>query len=261
MNTDDSRFRFIGRPIPRKEDARLTTGAGRFSDDFHAPRQAYLAMVRSPHPHARIRGVDTAAARAMPGVLGVFTGADCLADGLKPIPHDPLPKTKYDMKLHAPGGGEAFFGPHLLLPVDKARHVGEAVAMVVAQTQTQALDAAEAVAVDYEVLPFVLHSEDAMKPGAPLVWAEAPGNMPIDSAFGDAEATDRAFATADYVVAMDFHIDRVTGVPLEPRSALAEYDAKSGRYTLHAGSGGAVRQKNELAAVLGVALDRLRVLS
>ena len=261
MNTDDLHFRFIGRPIPRKEDARLTTGAGRFSDDFHAPRQAYLAMVRSPHPHARIRGVDTAAARAMPGVLGVFTGADCLADGLKPIPHDPLPKTKYDMKLHAPGGGEAFFGPHLLLPADKARHVGEAVAMVVAQTQAQALDAAEAVDVDYEVLPFVLHSEDALNPGAPLVWAEAPGNVPIDTAFGDAEATDRAFAAADHVVAMDFHVDRVTGVPLEPRSALAEFDAKSGRYTLHAGSGGAVRQKNELAAVLGIAPDRLRVLS
>src|SRR5258708_18493063 len=115
-------------------------------------------MVRSPHPHARIRGIVTARARAMPGVLGVFTAADCLADGLKPIPHDPLPKTKYDMKLCAPGGGEAFFGPHMLLPADKARHVGEAVATVVAQTQAQALDAAQAVAGDYELLPFVLHS-------------------------------------------------------------------------------------------------------
>jgi aerobic carbon-monoxide dehydrogenase large subunit len=261
MSTDDSHFRFIGRPISRKEDARLTTGTGRFSDDFNAPGQGYLAMVRSPHPHALIRGIDAAPARAMPGVLGVFTGADCLADGLKPIPHDPLPKTKYDMKLHGPGAGEAFFGPHMLLPADKARHVGEAVAMVVAQTQAQAFDAAEAVEVDYEVLPFVLHSEDAMKPGAPVVWAQAPGNVPIDTAFGDKQATDRAFAGADHVVAMDFHIDRVTGVPLEPRSALAEYDAASGRYTLHAGSGGAVRQKNELSTVLGIAPDRLRVLS
>src|SRR6516225_108401 len=205
MSTGDSHFRFIGRPIPRKEDARLTTGAGRFSDDFHAPRQAYLAMVRSPHPHARIRGIDTAAARAMPGVLGVFTGADCLADGLKPIPHDPLPKTRYDMKLHAPGGCEAFFGPHMLLPADKARHVGEAVAAVVAQTQAQALDAAEAVAVDYEELPFVLHSQDAVAPGAPLVWDEAPQNMVVETRFGDKAATDAAFAAADHVVAADFH--------------------------------------------------------
>jgi aerobic carbon-monoxide dehydrogenase large subunit len=256
-----SQFRFIGTPLPRKEDARLTTGAGRFSDDFSAPGQCYLAVVRSPHPHARIRGVNFAAARGMPGVLGTYNGADCLADGLTAIPHDPLPKTKYDMKLHGPGGGTVFIGPHMLLPADKARHVGEAVAAVVAETQAQAFDAAEAVEVDYEELPFVLHSEDAMKPGAPLVWDEAPQNTPVDTWFGDKSATDEAFAAADHVVAMDFHIDRVTGVPLEPRAALAEYDAASGRYTLHAGSGGAVRQKSELVNVLGIAPDKLRVLS
>ena len=254
-------FRFIGTPLPRKEDARLTTGAGRFSDDFSVPGQCYLAVVRSPHPHARIRNVDFSAARALPGVVATFSGADCLAAGLNPIPHDPLPKTKFDMKLHAPGGGAVFIGPHLLLPADKARHVGEAVAAVVAETQAQALDAAEAVVVDYEELPFVLHSEDAMKPEAPLVWAEAPLNTPVDTWFGDPAATDAAFASADHVVAMDFHIDRVTGVPLEPRAALAEFDAASGRYTLHAGSGGAVRQKNELSGVLGIAPERLRVLS
>src|SRR5439155_9273634 len=120
--------------------------------------QTFAAMVRSPYPHARIVRIDSARAQKMPGVLGVFTGADCLADGLEPIPHDPLPKTKYDMKLHAPGGGAVFIGPHMLLPADKARHVGEAVAMVVAETKTQAMDAAEAVVVDYEELPFVLHA-------------------------------------------------------------------------------------------------------
>jgi aerobic carbon-monoxide dehydrogenase large subunit len=258
---DPSQFRFIGHPLPRKEDARLTTGAGRFSDDFNAPGQGYAAIVRSPHPHARIRGVDFARARAMPGVIGTFSGADCLAAGIHPIPHDPLPKTKFDMKLHAPGGGSVFIGPHMLLPADKARHVGEPVAMVVAETLAQAFDAAEAVDVDYEVLPFVLHSEDAMKPDAPLVWDETPLNMPIETWFGDKAATDKAFAAADHVVAMNFHIDRVTGVPLEPRAALAEYDAATGRYTLHAGSGGAVRQKHELSGVLGIAPDRLRVLS
>src|SRR5205823_3116351 len=136
------------------EDKRLLTGAGRFSDDFNLEGQAYAVMVRSPHPHARIRQVDTAPARAMPGVLGLWTGADCLADGLRAIPHDPLPKTKYDMKLTGPGGGPVFIGPHLLLPADKARHVGEAVAMVVAESITQALDATEAVTIDYAELPF-----------------------------------------------------------------------------------------------------------
>jgi carbon-monoxide dehydrogenase large subunit len=256
-----SQFRFIGIPLTRKEDVRLIAGAGRFTDDFCAADQCWLAVVRSPYPHARIRGVDFSKARAMPGVLGTYSGADCLADKLTPIPHDPLPKTKYDMKLHAPGGGAVFIGPHMLLPADKARHVGEAVAAVVAKSQAQALDAAEAVAVDYEELPFVLHSEDAMKPGAPPVWDEAPRNVLVDTWFGDQSATDAAFAAADHVVKMDFHIDRVTGVPLEPRAALAEYDAASGRYTLHAGSGGAVRQKYELAGVLGLAPDRLRVLS
>src|SRR5882757_6123660 len=254
-------FRFIGKPVVRKEDARLTTGHGRFSDDFSLEGQAYAVMVRSPHPHARIRGVDAARAKMMPGVLGVFTGADCRTDGLGAIPHDPLPKTKFDMKLSAKGGGEAFFGPHLLLPADKARHVGEAVAMVVAETVALALDAAEAVEVDYDVLEGVYHSEDAMKPGAPVIWDEVPDNVPIDTLFGDREATDKAFAGADHVVAMDFHIDRVTGVPLELRAALGNYDAASGRYTLHAGSGGAVRQKRELTSVLGIAPDSLRVLS
>ena len=257
----ETSFRFIGKPVVRKEDERLTTGHGRFSDDFSVAGQAHAVMVRSPHPHARILGVDTARAKAMPGVLGVFTGADCLADGLGPIPHDPLPKTKYDMKLAGPRGGTIFIGPHLLLPADKARHVGEAVAIVVAETVAQALDAAEAVEVDYEVLPGVYHSEDAMRPGAPVVWDEVPDNIPVDTVFGDVDATDEAFAAADHVVTMDFHIDRVTGVPLEPRAALGEYDAQSGRYTLHAGSGGAVRQKRELASVLGIAPDSLRVLS
>src|SRR5258707_4649426 len=259
METDG--FRFIGRPVRRAEDERLVTGKGRFSDDFKLDHQAYAAMVRSPHPHAGIRGIDTARARAMPGVLGVFTGADCMADNLTPIPHDPLPKTKYDMKLCAPGGGTVFIGPHLLLPADKARHVGEAVAMVVAETLAQAFDAAEAVAVDYDVLPHVVHAQDAMAAGAPKVWDEVPDNIPVETWFGDRAATDRAFAIADHVVKMDFHIGRVTGVPMELRAAVAQYDAASGRYTLHAGSGGAVRQKRELSTILGVAPERLRVLS
>src|SRR5262252_4411939 len=202
-------FRFIGKPLVRKEDARLITGRGRFSDDFSVDGQACAVMLRSPHAHARIVGIEVKRAQAMPGVLGLFTGADCLADGLGAIPHDPLPKTRYDMKLSAAGGGAVFIGPHLLLPADKARHVGEAVAMVLAESVPRALDAAEAVVVDYEILPGVYHSEDAMRPGAPVVWDEVPDNVPVDTLFGDKEVTDRAFAGADHVVAVDFHIDRV----------------------------------------------------
>ncbi len=253
-------FRFIGQPVRRAEDERLITGKGRFSDDFLLDGQTYAAMVRSPYAHARIRNIDTTQARKMPGVLGVFTGADCLADGLQPIPHDPLPKTKYDMKLHGPGGSTVFIGPHMLLPADKARHVGEAVAMVVAETKTQALDAAEAVEVDYEELPFVIHAEDAMRPDAPRVWDEMTSNMSVETWFGDRDATDKAFAAADHVVKLDLHIGRVTGVPIELRAAVAHYDSAADKYTLYAGSGGAVRQKNELVKVLGIAPDKLRVL-
>ncbi|MGH7062123.1 MAG: xanthine dehydrogenase family protein molybdopterin-binding subunit, partial [Stellaceae bacterium] len=124
----------IGQPLRRKEDARLLTGKGRFSDDFTLPGQACAAMLRSPHPHARIVAIDTGPASAMPGVLGVFTGADCRADGLGAIPHNPVPQTRYDMKLTGPGGGAIFIGPQLPLPFDRVRHVGEAVAMVVAET-------------------------------------------------------------------------------------------------------------------------------
>src|SRR5712672_903054 len=258
---DPSQFRFIGTPLARREDARLITGAGRFSDDFCAPGQCWLAVVRSPHPHARIRSVDFSKARTMPGVLGTYSGADCLADHLKPIPHDPLPKTKYDMKLHAPGGGSVFIGPHMLLPADKARHVGEAVAMVVAETRAQAMDAAEAVEVEYDVLPFVIHSEDAIAPGAPAVWDEVRDNVLVDTQFGDPARTDRAFAAAAHVVKARFNIVRVTGVPMELRSCLADFDPASGKFTLYAGSGGAVRQKVELVGVLGIAPDKLRVLS
>ena len=143
----------IGQPLRRKEDDRLLRGRGWFSDDLSLPGQAYAAMVRSPHPHARIVAIETDAARAMPGVLGVFTGADVAADGLGVIPHNPVPSNRYDLKLRAPGGGTIFFGPHVLLPADRARHVGEAVAVVVAETRAQAEDAAETVRVSWAPLP------------------------------------------------------------------------------------------------------------
>jgi aerobic carbon-monoxide dehydrogenase large subunit len=261
IRPDETGYRFIGKPLPRKEDERLITGRGRFTDDFNLDGQTYAVMVRSPHPHARIVAINSERAKAMPGVLGVFTGVDCEADKIGPIPHDPVPKTKFDMKLTGPGGGPVFAGPHALLPADKVRHVGEAVVMVVAETKAQAMDAAEAIEVQYDELPFVLHTEDAMKPGAPTLWDEVPNNITVETFFGDSEATDRAFARAAHVVKKKFHIGRVTGVPMEPRSALAQYDAGTDSYLLYAGSGGAVRQQNELIKVVGVPPERLRVIS
>ncbi|AYG63505.1 xanthine dehydrogenase family protein molybdopterin-binding subunit [Rhizobium jaguaris] len=254
-------FRHVGKPLPRKEDRRLITGKGRFSDDFSLPGQTYAAMVRSPYPHARILGIDTSEALESPGVLAVLTGQDVLDDGIAPLPHSPVPSTKFDMKLTAPDGGKPFIGPHYLLPNDKARHVGEAVAMVIAETAAQAIDAAEKVAVDYEELPHVTGTAAAAEPGAPAVWDEVPDNIFIETKFGDWDATDAAFAKADHIVRADFHIDRVTAVTIEPRSSLGHFDVETGRYTLYAGSGGAVRQKGELSKVLGIEPKNLRVLS
>lgn len=258
---DDRIFKAIGKPLQRKEDHRLITGKGRFTDDFSLPGQTWAWMVRSPYPHARIINIDKAEALAMPGVLAVFTGADCLADGLKPIQHNPIPSTQFDVKLRGPNDTPIFTGKHLLLPVDKARFVGEAVAMVVAETREQASMAAELVSIEYEELPCVINSEDAIAQNAPRLWDELPNNVLVDSTFGDIQNTNAAFDQAEHIVTMKTHIGRVTGVPLEPRAALANYDVATGRYTLYAGSGGAVRQKKELSEVLGEEQQNVRILS
>src|SRR6202020_1044173 len=154
-------LRAVGQPLRRKEDERLITGRGQFTDDFSLPAQTWAAMVRSPYPHAKINGIDASAALAMPGVLGVFTGADALADGLGQIPHNPVPSTKFDVKLTGRGGTPVYIGEHYLLPTDRARHVGEAGAMVGAETRQQAQIAAEMVMVDYDPLPWVANTSAA----------------------------------------------------------------------------------------------------
>jgi len=254
-------IRNIGQPLQRKEDDRLIKGQGRFTGDFSLPGEVWAALVRSPYPHARIVRIGKERALAMPGVMGVFTGADCAADGLGAIPHDPIPKTKYDMKLTGPGGSPIFIGPHVLLPADKARHVGEAVAIVIAQTEWQAQDAATAVEIEWEELPFVLGQDDAIMAGAPTVWSEVEGNVLVDSRFGDEAATAAAFACADHVVKMDIHIPRVTAAAMEPRAALGYCNPKNGECELYVGGGGAVRQKNEIASVLKIDPAKLRVMT
>ncbi len=260
---DASSFHEIGRSVRRKEDFRLLTGKGHFADDYNMPGQAWTVMVRSPHAHARIVRIDAAKARAMPGVLAVFSGADCAADGLRPFNHNAVPSTKYDMKLTGPGGGSVFVGRHMLLPADKARYFGEAVAMVVAESREQAEDAADAVAVDYEPLRFLERTEDAVVPGAPAVWDEAPNNVLVDAFFGDHAATERAFAAADHVIGHEFHVGRIMPLPLEPRAGLAHYDAASGNYTLYFSTGGPgiVRQRRQFAAALAIDQEKLRLVA
>ncbi len=250
----------IGQTVRRKEDLRLVTGRGCYSDDFKFPGQVYAAMVRSPYAHAKIRSIDTTAARAMPGVLAVLTGQDALADSLTRIPHLAAPGNPPDIVLHNRDGSPVPVAPHHVLPTDRVRHVGTAVAFVIAETIAAAKDAAEKVVVDYEPLPAVTQGRTAVEPSAPRLYDNLP-NVMIDAEVGDAKATADAFARAAHVTRLDTWVNRVTGVTMEPRSAVAIYDKESGRYTLYAGSGGIVRQKKELSAILGVPFENVRVVA
>jgi carbon-monoxide dehydrogenase large subunit len=250
----------IGEPVRRKEDLRLLTGRGCYSDDFNFPGQAYAAALRAPHAHALIRSIEVAAARAMPGVLAVLTGADARADGLKAIPHLAGSGTPPDIVLKNRDGSAVPVAPHHVLPTDRVRHVGTAVAFVIAETVAAAKDAAERVVVDYAPLPAVTEAKAAVEQNAPRLYDDLP-NIMIDAEVGDAAATADAFARAAHVTRLDTWINRVTGVPMEPRAAIGIYDAASGRYTLYAGSGGIVRQKRELAAILGVPEEAVRVIA
>jgi carbon-monoxide dehydrogenase large subunit len=217
-------------------------------------------MVRSPHAHARIRAIDKDNALAVPGVLAVFTGADCRADGIKPIPHKPWSPHPAETPLRNRGGVAPFEAPHDPLPADKARFVGEAVAMVVAETLAAAKDGAERVEIDYDVLPAVVETAAAARQDAPRIHDGAASNVCFDAELGDAAATAAAFARAAHVTRFQTWVQRVTGVPMEPRAALAEFDSATGRVTLYAGNGGAVRLKNDLAAMLDMPPENVRAL-
>jgi carbon-monoxide dehydrogenase large subunit len=215
----------IGQAVTRREDQRLLTGTGRYVDDVVLPRQSFVAFVRSPHAHARIRAVDVAAARSAPGVVAVFTGADLLADGIGAFPIGAGLKNAAGKPMDA--------APFYPLATDEARFVGQAVAAVVAETRLQADDAAEQVLVDYEELPAVVSLEAAIRAGAPQLWPEAPGNVAAQTEFGDRSACDAAFAGAHHVTTVAFYNQRLVPVSMEPRGTTAEFDAATGRFTLH----------------------------
>ncbi|HVA15093.1 MAG TPA: xanthine dehydrogenase family protein molybdopterin-binding subunit [Stellaceae bacterium] len=251
----------IGKPVQRKEDRRLLTGKGYYVADVRLPNAAYAVLVRSPHAHARLRGIDTDAARASPGVIAVLTGKDLIADGLHLMDHKPSLVGPPDVAVTVRPGFKTFVHGQPMLPADKARYVGEPVALVVAESIDQAKDGAELVEVEYQVLPAVAMAKDALDPKAAKVWDEAESNLVVDVDVGDRAAADAAFAKAAHVVRFETWCNRVTGTPMEPRNAVGDYDPTTDLYTLYAGTGsGVARERGDLASVLGVPIENVRAL-
>ncbi|MFQ3623471.1 MAG: xanthine dehydrogenase family protein molybdopterin-binding subunit, partial [Acetobacteraceae bacterium] len=218
-------FEGIGASVRRREDLRFLSGRGTYTDDINRPGQAYAVIVRSPHAHARIGRIDTAAARSAPGVLAVFTGDDLASDKVGGLPCGWQVKNKDGTPMAEP--------PHPVLAIGKVRHVGDPVAVVIAETKAKARDAAELVAVDYAVLPAAATLEAAQKPGAPLVHDDVPGNVCYDWHLGDREAVEAAFARAHKVARLELTNNRLIPNAMEPRAAVGEFDPMSGDYTLY----------------------------
>ncbi len=246
----------FGQRVLRKEDRRLLTGGGRFTADIDLPRQAYGHVLRSPHAHAEVRAIDTAAAKRAPGVLAVLTGADVIADGLGPLPGD-------DGSAAGSGGGPKPVTPSQpLLAVGRVRYVGEPVAFVVAESMAAARDAAELIDVVYRPLPSVTATASATGPGAPRIWDEAPGNVSLHWEMGDREAAARAFDRAAHVARVELINNRVAAYPLEPGAALGDYRPGDGRYTLYTPSQGVFYLRGVLARdVLGSPESALHVIT
>ena len=242
----------IGQSVSRFEDPRLLKGGGRYVGDMVLPGMVFGQVLRSPHAHARIRSIDLSRARAAPGVLAILTGADWQASGWGNLP--------------VPGGlkrrdGSVFRPPYPALVKDRVRFVGDYVAFVVAQSQHQALDAAELIAVDYEPLPACVSTAEATAKGAPRVWDECPDNVGFVQLFGDKAATDAAIARADHVVRHRFVINRVTAASMEPRGCLGDYDATEDRYTIYTTLQRTHPFRSELAPILKVPESRIRVVA
>jgi carbon-monoxide dehydrogenase large subunit len=249
----------LGKPVRRKDDARLVVGSGCYSADVNLPGQAYACFVRSPHAHANIGAIETAAALATPGVIAVLTGQDAAVDGVKPIRHSPVPANPHEDMVGS--RHVSFVAPHPPIPADRARFVGEVVAMVIADTPAAARDGAERVVVDWTPLPAVTASLTAAAPDAPILREGTTSNVCADSVVGNAEAVDTAFAHAAHVVRFETWVQRVTGVTMEPRAAVGDWDPASGRYTVHAGAGGTGRTHVGVAGALGVPESAVRVVA
>jgi carbon-monoxide dehydrogenase large subunit len=244
----------IGQPVLRKEDDTLVRGKGKYTDDFNLPRQAYAWIVRSSHAHGVIRAINTEAAKAMPGVLGVWTGADLAAAGYGPFTCALPLKSRDGTPLHQTN--------RTALMTDKVRYVGDPIAFVVAETLLQARDAAEALEVDIDPLPAVTDPEEAAKPGAPLLYDHIPNNVALDYHFGDEAKVEAAFKSAAHVTKLDIVNTRVAVVAMEPRAGLASYDKATGRFTIQVPTQGVAANRINLAKnILKIPNDKVHLLT
>jgi aerobic carbon-monoxide dehydrogenase large subunit len=241
----------IGQPVRRLEDERFITGAGRYTDDLLPTKAAYAYVLRSPHAHATFTITDVEAAKAMKGVVAIFTGED--------VKH--LDGVACQAPMQTADGKTMPLPKWPLLCEDKVLHLGDAVAMVVADSHARAKDAAEAIAIDYKPMPVVTTVADAIKPKALTVWDAAPGNIAFDQTMGNKDKTDAAFAKAHKVVSLTVDNNRLITNYMETRAAIGEYDGKTKRYTLTLGSQGVHGIQGSVASILGVAPDKLRVIT
>jgi carbon-monoxide dehydrogenase large subunit len=243
----------IGQPVPRTEDPRLLRGGGRYTDDMVLPRQAYGYILRSPHAHATINGIDVDAARAAPGVLCVLTGDDWHAAGFNDLPVL-VQREKRD-------GSPMGRAPRKGLTRDRVRMVGDPVAFVVAETLAEARDAAELIDIDYEIMPSAATTEAAIAPGAPRIWDDCPGNEAFFFTLGDRAATAAGFARAAHVTKIAYRVNRISANAMEPRVSLGDYDRRSGRYALHTSTQGPHNIRSQIAEVLNLAEMDVRVIA
>jgi len=244
----------LGQPLVRREDRRFITGQGRYTDDIVLPGMTHAAIVRSPHAHARIQSIDTTAARQAPGVIAIFTGQDVAADKVGGLPCGWLVKNKDGSNMVEP--------PHPILVADRARHVGDQVALVVAETRAQARAALSLIAVEYEPLPAVASLAAAQAAGAPQVWDQAPGNVCYDWHLGEPTATEQALKAAHKIVEIDVYHNRLIPNAIEPRSAIGQYESGTDSYTLYTSSQNPHLIRLLLGAfVLGLPEHRLRVVA
>ena len=218
-------FEGIGASVRRKEDHRFLSGRGNYTDDINRPGQLYAVIHRADRPHARISGIDTSVAAKAPGVVAVYTGTDMQADGVGGVP--------CGWQVHNKDGSPMAEPPHPVLATGKVRHVGDPIAVVIAETRQQAKNAAELLVIDYEDLPAIAAVRDAVAPGAPLVHDDAPGNVCFDWHIGDKAIVDAAFAQAAHVVELDLTNNRLVPNAMEPRAAIGEFDRSSGEFTLY----------------------------
>ncbi len=244
----------IGAPVRRREDFRFITGSGQYVDDISRPGQAYAFFVRSPHAHAIIKNIDLSAALKAPGVLGIYTGKDLAADKIGGL--------ICGWMIHSKDGTPMKVGPHPALATEKVRYVGDHVAVVIAETLNQARDAAELVAVEYEVLPAVVDLATAQDPGQPQIHAEAPNNTVFQWHLGDKDAVDAAFGQAAHVTKLELVNNRLIPNAMEPRAAIGEYDRGQDSYTLYTTSQNPHVARLVLSAFIGIAPEhKLRVVA